>query len=518
MKDLSRGALLVLTAVAIGTLQADIDWKALNAQARAEAKVPVHAGVPGKIPFWNGSSKAFIHPPAFDVPVVPGCAAYDFTLTDDAGTVRGRWTAAHPWKPVPGDVWDALPPAYYTLKVGTAKDCLFTRRFYRAAVFKGPYPPAARPYREAARRVYAAVFAMPHVQGWLTHNEPPEGYDLYCYPAKTLSAMIRALCRQASAEPKDAARAKAIACRMADWLIAQSQPANAAFAHFPPTYWGTRRDVSVKNAGLCMLLYPAHAANAFFDLADATGEEKYRAAACAIARTYSRIQGADGTWPLKAREKDGTPTRENRLLPGRYFLRMFNLAFIATDDAAFTNARDRAFAFIQSGPLRTWNWDGQFEDMDPMPAYQNLQKGVAVDTLHHLYALAGAGSDYLTREIVDWCEDQFTVWSDPIHHMDWKNWKTPTALEQYDYYTPIDASMADMISAFAATYAERGDILAREKAKALADNLTRHQRPDGTIPTYFDSCKGSDWVNCMVYAADRLEYLAEVLETPPRRR
>ena len=35
---------------------------------------------------------------------------------------------------------------------------------------------------------------------------------------------------------------------------------------------------------------------------------------------------------------------------------------------------------------------------------------------------------------------------------------------------------------------------------------------DGTIPTYFDSRKGSDWVNCMVYVADRLECLASVCQ------
>jgi hypothetical protein len=35
---------------------------------------------------------------------------------------------------------------------------------------------------------------------------------------------------------------------------------------------------------------------------------------------------------------------------------------------------------------------------------------------------------------------------------------------------------------------------------------------DGTIPTYFDSRKGSDWVNCMVYVADRLEALDDELQ------
>jgi len=121
-----------------------------------------------------------------------------------------------------------------------------------------------------------------------------------------------------------------------------------------------------------------------------------------------------------------------------------------------------------------------------------------------------AAPNAAARELVDWCEDQFTVWSDPIHHMDWQHWKLPTAFEQYEYYTPIDASMGDMIGGFAAAYAATKDPLYLAKARALADNVTRHQRADGTIPTYFDSRKGSDWANCMIFVADRLETLAAI--------
>ena len=385
------------------------------------------------------------------------------------------------------------------------------RSFHRAAVFAGPYPAATRDYRDAAARVYAAVYNLPHVQAWLTSDDPPEGYDLYCYPTKILSSMIRALCRyagsQSCSDPLAGSRALAIARRMADWLIAHSQPEGAPLAHFPPTYWGDRRDVAVNYAGQNMLGYPAHAVHAYFDLAEATGETKYRDAALAILRTYVRLQGDDGTWPLKVRESDGSPVRANRLLPGRYLLGAFDRG-----GADFAAARDRAVAFVERGPLADWNWDGQFEDMDPMPPYRNLQKGRAVDTALRLFEM---GRNAEALEIVDWCEDQFTVWSDPIHHMDWQHWKTPTALEQYDYYTPIDASMGDMIGAFAAAYRATGARLYLEKARALADNITRNQRADGTIPTYFDSRNGSDWVNCMVYVADRLEYLSDIERTPP---
>ena len=514
-------------ALAVAAANGGVDWDRLNAAAREQANVPIRAGVPGERPFWNAHAKAFIHPPAFDFKETAGAKEYRFTLGDRS------WVAAKPWLPVPADVWDSLKPGYFTLRVeavsgrdGARPSQSGERTFYRAAVFQGPYPKGVRGYRDAARRVYAAVYNMPQVQGWKTSDDPPEGYDLYCYPAKILSSMIRALCRHAKASNGQAARstmgmpcsrtggspvhddALAIARKMADWLISHSQPEGAPLAHFPPTYWGDRRDVAVRYAGQNMLGYPAHAANAYFDLAEATGEAKYRDAAIAIARTYVKRQGEDGTWPLKVLEKDGSPVRANRLVPNRYLLGMFDRAFAATGDAAFSAARDRAFAYVLDGPAKTWNWDGQFEDMDPMPPYRNLQKGVAVDTALRLFAM---GRKAEACEMVDWCEDQFVVWSDPIHNMDWKNWKTPTALEQYDYYTPIDASMGDMIGAFAAAYKATGDRLYLEKAKALADNITRHQRADGTIPTYFDSRKGSDWVNCMVYVADRLEALADVM-------
>ena len=528
-------ALSSLVAVANAT-----DWPAINAAAREQAKSPIRAGAPGVRPFWNARARAFIHPPAFEFGDMDGGKVWRFELKPqdnhssfvichpsfgpDGSAV---WTAPHPWLPVPGDVWDSLAPGYYTLRIealgedGTPLSApVSERRFYRAAVFHGPYPAASRDYRDAAARVYAAVYNLPHVQAWLTSDDPPEGYDLYCYPAKILSSMIRALCRFAEngalgdrvlpvgADLRAARKnALAIARKMADWLIAHSQPDGAPLAHFPPTYWGDRRDVAVNYAGQNMLGYPAHAAQAYFDLAEATGETKYRDAALAILRTYVRLQGDDGTWPLKVRESDGSPVRANRLLPGRYLLGAFDRG-----GADFEAARDRAFAFIEREPLASWNWDGQFEDMDPMPPYQNLQKGVAVDTALRLFEM---GRNAEALEIVDWCEDQFVVWSDPIHHMDWQHWKTPTALEQYDYYTPIDASMGDMIGAFAAAYRATGDRLYLEKARALADNITRNQRADGTIPTYFDSRNGSDWVNCMIYVADRLEYLSDIERTPP---
>ena len=515
-------------SLAAFAVQGGADWAELNAAARRRALSPVRLGEPGVRPFWNGHSKAFIHPPAFEFKDVPGAANYRFTLEpEDKALKPSVWIDSEPWKAMDAAIWDALVPGFYTVKVealdsaGSSLGMAGTRRFWRAAVFSGPYPQAARTCRDAARRVYAAIYRLPYVQAWLDSKEPPAGYDLYCYPAKMLSSMIDALCRHSklAEDPVERMRAIDIACRMADWMISQSQREGTVLAHFPPTYWGDRRDISVKNAGLNMLRYPSDAAMAYFNLADALelngkadSAARYRSEGFAIVSTYVRLQEKDGTWPLKVREVDGKPTKANRLVPERHIFVMFDRAIELKGDGkeltvkALESARAAAFGFLEHGPLVTWNWDGQFEDMDPMPPYMNLQKGAAIDAAAELFKL---GRNELAIEIVDWCEDQFTVWSDPYPHMDWKNWKTPTALEQYDYYTPIDASMADMVRGFMMAYKATGDLLYKAKALALANCIVRYQREDGTIPTYFDSRRGSDWANCMIYVATVLETVEE---------
>ena len=511
-----KGKLLLLMLVGSAAVAQGADWTELNERARVEALEPVKPGVPGKSPFWNVKARAFTRPPAFDFKSVEGAKSYRFTVTEKAGGAARSFVADRPWASLK-PVWGEIPPGYVTVKCeGLAADGAVlgvagTRECYRAAFFKGPYPQAAnRDYAGAAHRCFAAVYRLPYVQGWLAQDTPPEGYDLYCYPSKLLSAMIEALLRFAGRAPSaDAEKAVTIACRMADWLIAQSQPKGAPLEYLPPTYWGNRRGTAVQYAGMNMLLYPVNAANAYFRLFEKTGAVRYRDAGIRIAETMRRLQNQDGTWWLKVYEKDGRPVRANRLVTRGEFDHLFAKAAELTGDRSFVSVAEKARRYESERIHPDWNWDGQFEDVDPLPLYHNLTKHNACDFAGWLF---DHGRMAEARELLAWTEDQFVVWSDPIHHMDWQNWKMPTALEQYEYYTPIDASMARFIEHFAKAYRATRDDLYLEKARALADCVLRHQRADGTIPTYFDTRKGSDWVNCMVYTAICLERLAQVLQ------
>jgi hypothetical protein len=67
-------------------------------------------------------------------------------------------------------------------------------------------------------------------------------------------------------------------------------------------------------------------------------------------------------------------------------------------------------------------------------------------------------------------------------------------LEQYGYYTPIDASSASAIFAFQKAYEVTGKDLYLAKAISLADNQTVAQELGGGIyPTYQMNLPGWNW-------------------------
>ena len=73
-------------------------------------------------------------------------------------------------------------------------------------------------------------------------------------------------------------------------------------------------------------------------------------------------------------------TGENMLVPTKP-LAFFNALAEATGDARWAEAADGCFAWLEAHPLADWNWDGQFEDVQPRPPYANPTKHHAVDAM-----------------------------------------------------------------------------------------------------------------------------------------
>ena len=87
----------------------------------------------------------------------------------------------------------------------------------------------------------------------------------------------------------------------------------------------------------------------------------------------------------------------------------------------------------------------------------------------------------------------------------------PSAMEQFNCYKNVDASIAKMIRFYLLMYDLEKNPLDLAKARALGDSLTRIQMANGRIPTWCDWKKGpdSDWINCMYASAHALKLLAK---------
>ena len=495
------------------------------------------AGVGGQ-PFWNGASWMFMYPPSFDFKKVPGAVKYRFVAIDDIHHCH-TMEADEPTALL-SPIWGEIPARGLVTVMcdgiddrGSVCGRAGMRRFWKAAPFTpGGYPPAPRSYAEAATKVCDFMMSLPNTRHLLEKGEPDPGYTLNCYPAKMCGGVVNIMLRCARHIPARAKEAMAAARAAADYLIGISQPADAPLAYFPPTYKGQTLAAKVY-AGQNMLVYPSMAAKAYLALSDAAGDGKYAAAAENIARTYLRLQEADGTWPLKLWEKDGSVVVTNRLFP-LSVIELFEDLYARTGDKAFRDAADRAFKYIENGPLSDWNWECQFEDGKPHAPYKSLTKHNACSTaMFILKRFPGdAGRLAQARELLRFAEDQFVYWERPCRpdgtgyrtktvpatrgdKVDWiddyANWCTPGVGEQFSWSMPIDASNTKLIRTYIAFYEAAGDPLDLAKARALGDTLVRVQKDDGSIRTQMLSRPDADnfWINCMGASIMALDLLSK---------
>ena len=533
----------LMTMMAVGVaLAGGMARGDLAEDARTEMRRAVRPGGVDGHAFWNGHSRFFMYPPAFDFKPVDGAADYLYRVTDDFG---GVYTFRDP-QPTASllPVWEKLKTTngFVTVtclgadKAGRVVGEAGFRSFFRKSPYvPGSYPAAACSYADCARRIRAYVSTLDIVRNFSGTVRDAERYCLYSYPSKLLSSLVKALLRDAEAVPERRETSRAVALRMGEFLLAESFPATAAWPNVPPTYWGPADD----STNAVMTCYPADAGRAYLALARATGDGKWLAAARAVGETYLGKQGADGSWCMKVDARTGKELVKNRIVPLGISDFLAELGR-ATGDARFGAAAARAFENVLRTRLATWNWEGQFEDTRASAPYENLTKHEACSTAIELLrrhpkdpaALADA------RELLRFAEDQFVFWTRPrrpdgaspidggLFSKDWRvqEWVVPSVTEQYFCYWPIDASVAKLIRTYLALYRAEGRPLDLAKARTLGDSVTRIQDRRGRVPTFwvkFTECPGNlrgaggwypgggfvDWLNCMVATAEALDEL-----------
>ena len=509
----------------------------LNRQARQEccsAATTAHHGGENGRPFWNAESFQFMYVPSFHFQPISGCKKYRFSAKDENGIVHS-FDAEKPTALLT-DIWKDIPEGVVELTVRTVNDdnsegyLVGARTFFKLAPFCTDTPEAKCSYKECAARAYEYIMNLGFIRYWLENGEPDPSYLLNAYPSKTHSSIICAMVNYADVFPEKAADALKIAKNCADYLLRITPHDNGAMDGVPPTYklevceashhdYG---DVVRSRSGTVMMIYPSYVGDAYLLLERKTNEKKYLDAAITIGEFYLKTVRSNGTWNLIADGKTGETVSSNPCDPLSHIVPFLMRLYERTGEEKWKTLADNAIAFVENNTLLTYNWEGQFEDSGLSVNYSNLTHFGASALVRHYAAYHSDDESKMkaAEDILRYIEDQFVVWHRPApwnkDSADTSMWPVPCALEQYNWYVPIDASSASMIMTFVAMYkAGRGELYLA-KAKALADTITRVQHEDGLIPTHWmdeNALAGDNfWINCMIATADAVRTMSELTE------
>jgi len=502
-------------------------------KAWKESGEPIRPGKPGEAPFWNGHSKRFIFAPAFDFKKIDGAAKYKFELTSEKTSKSLSFEAEVPYAALSA-VWPKVPVGFVNIKVtglnagdqeiGIAGE----QRTWRAAPFNGPYhEPPEMPLDESATLALKNLLHKDYVNYWLDHQKPDPDYKLYRYPSKIHGALVIGAVTQArlTSGTEEAERSVKLARTIADYLLSIRFPKGTAWEYAVPTYHG----IHIKNdkpqrshmkTTVHLSTMSVDAGNAFLDLYDLTGDKKYFEAAKLIAETLKKNQDSKGTWVLFADYTTGKSVTILDAIPTamiNYFDRLRSQYKVEGLD----EATKRALDYVMKNPVKTFAWNGQFEDVVPREFYVNHSREQACELAMYLYR--NNGDKKLAEELVRFAEDQFVIWEQPIPKKPKKNqskgfdsstWITPSVQEQYVFWNPVGRAAGIMIDTYWEAYKATGDDLYKAKAKSIANSFPEMQKQhDGDYYTFFTGDYPMNfWLNSVVYPAKVLMNLDRNLE------
>lgn len=477
--------------------------------ASEESRDPIYSGTPGKIPYWNEYSTRFIYAPSFNFSKVKNAVKYRYKISDTNNLNIINFEKNVPYAPL-SSVWTKMPVGYYKIKVagisskGDSIGLAGEKTFYRAAYFQGPYHNPVMDYKKSGMIALDSILHESYVNYWLKYEKPDPSYALYRYPTKIYGSIIKGAvlyAKHVESEPQKE-RAIKLAKIVADQLISISFSKGAAWEYCPPTYYGPWIDKMKK-------LIPANrldnflpnncelAGNAYLDLYDLTGIDKYLTAAKQIAESYVRNQLDNGTWYLFLNPITGKPISELNNLSNpidilNYLTRLSNDYNMKELDTI----KNKALNYLMENPVKTFNWTAQFEDGGTNVPYINLTEQDAASFAIFLLKYKSREPKYveLALNLIRFSEDQFVIWEKPRFINDDSklkgristNWITPCAMEQYYWWLPTSTAATLMIKAFWNAYNVTQKPIYLAKAKSLANSITIMQKENnGAYKTYF---------------------------------
>lgn len=488
-------------------------------------------------PFWNTYSTRFTFCPSFGFTSFLRAKKYLFTATDSTGAVY-TFTDSEPTAML-SPIWGKLATGIVTLTVEAynrydenIKYLIGARTFFKCSPFMGreSYGQKALPYVECAAKAFKYVFDQPMIQYWAIHGKPDPEYYHNVYPSKMISSIVRAMVYYAKVEPKDAEQAMKVAISATDYLLSLTYEDGTPMEGLPPTYSFKGLNAETVNAtapaaqlfrDTNMMIYPAFAGKAYLTMYKETGNKKYFDAAKRITDYYKSHVLPCGSWYLKVSCITGEPVSNNVCVDFNILSFLHDMAE-ATADSELRTLEKNYFDHLIKTCLENYNWEGQFEDVEVTPPYENLTHFGAGHLIKYIKENLSDSPEWVevAAELIRYIEDQFVIWGE---HEPWRingHYKkqfgdnshlfSPCGEEQYHCYDPIDSSGATIMESFLNAYVVTGNKLLLEKALTLGDMITRMQNAEtGVIPTFWVKKDCMDvldnfWINCHIHSAFQL--------------
>ena len=497
--------------------------KDLNARADEEYRQPIRKGEP----YWNVFAKKFLYAPAFGFGKVEGADSYEYTLIQQGRPVAS-FTAPSPDEDL-GSVWSGIEPGPCTLRVvardasGDSLALAGTRDFIRDFPFRVDSVGPVKSYRQTALDALKFIHNMPSTRNWQTSQVPDMSYPFNSYVCKIVGATVRIECLVAREIPQLRQEALKAALGAGNYMVSCIQGEGTPLQGWPPTYGEAPEDssthvarVTQNNGPKMMVLEASVAGEAFLDLFDATADSVWLSRSLEVARTYGRIQGEDGSWPIRVDMATGASLSHFRLWPAHIlkYLRRLETQYGIFE---FAPVRSRAERYIREEALPLFDLSGMFEDSlwDDFPSYSNLTNFTASPYAAYLLTNPHPSEEDVRNacDLIRLSEDQFVHWG----KFEGVNAFPPYVCEQYFYEEPIDSSIADVCDGYLSLYEYGGDPLVLAKAEALLNSLTRFQEPSGRILTlmidFGDSEPGIEelWLNSTWWTSTQLLRLDSII-------
>ncbi len=286
------------------------------------------------------------------------------------------------------------------------------------------------------------------------------GYASVSYPAYTACVAMDAFLdwRRWSGDPEGLVRAR----QYADWILEHRTPAGDLYGNFP---YSTQTD-AIMGGGWDGPANMTDKAPMFglrlLRLYDITGEAAYLDGARDIATVLVATQMSggpedDGRWPFRAVPSDGAVTQDftSHLQPAVRFL---DAMAQRTGDAAYTQARDRAWNWLLANPCNPaatnyMRWEAFYEDQSP-----EMQTGFgdhysAHEMIVELIRRRPAGWQDMAVSILDSVDARYlvqgpgTVYAqyEPVT-LEWRGWPEATYASSLQYARTVlllDKALAD---------------------------------------------------------------------------